>query len=136
MSQNDFLIRVFAAHETLGKEARLEFNSSWWRLALAVSSARARVCVCVCSCARGVCVWITEEALAGITSISNPVNLQDPSPCMSELSYPSHTLCRFWPHLQAHTFTSYVLINRKYQVFFNLTLFNAEYNFGFKSYAD
>lgn len=44
----------FAVYQTLGKQARLEFNSSWWRLTPAVLSARARlqkcarVCVCVC----------------------------------------------------------------------------------------
>lgn len=50
-------------YETLGKQVRLEF-SSWWRLTPAMSGARAGLCVCV----PVGCVWITEEALAGITS--------------------------------------------------------------------
>lgn len=81
-------------------------------------------------------MWITEEALAGITSTPNPVNLQEPSPCMSEPPYPSHTLCRFWPHLQPHTFTSYDPDKQEISSIFQPIFFNAEHNFGFKSDAE
>lgn len=48
----------FAVYQTLGKQARLEFNSSWWRLTPAVLSARARLQKCVCVCVY-VCVFLT-----------------------------------------------------------------------------
>lgn len=71
----------FAAYRTFGKRGRLEFNSSWWRLTLPIRTARARVC----AHAPVGCVWITEEALVGITSITSLRNLQDCLLCMFEV---------------------------------------------------